>query len=510
MAMERVPRLQGRLATGTFGLLGARVLFEGLAVFGVAVALLAVIQYGTAGLVDNDAYYHTKMGQLMREQGLTPRFEWLPYTILEPDSFYDHHMLFHAYLALFTGDGQPQSMIAGAKIASVLMPALVALALWWLLRGQGVPWPALWALAVFALSEAFLFRMSMVRAQAASVLVLIVALHWMLQRRYRLLLPLGFLYVWLYNAFPLLLVVAGAYAAATLLAERRLAWQAVLFSAAGIALGLVVNPYFPANIIFTLQHLAPKIGGSDTGVGVEWYPYDTWVLVQNSGVALAAWLLGVLGLGWSGRRMDRATLTAFALSVLFGLMLFKSRRFVEYFPPFALIFCAFATAPLLANTQAYARGWHRRLAPIVLLLLLAPLVSLSVLRARETLSGTTLHQTFAGAATWLRANGEPGSIVFQTDWDDFPMLFFYNSDNRYIIGLDPTYMELHDAALFDEWVRITRGQVERPGAVIHSRFDASYVISDLQHEAFIAQAQSDPRLREVYRDQSAIVFAVND
>jgi hypothetical protein len=490
--------------------LRAPALLEGLAVFLVAAALLGVVQYGTAGLVDNDAYYHTQMGHLIREQGLTPRFVWLPYTILGPDAFYDHHMLFHVYLSLFTGDGEPQSMIAGAKLATVLMPALAAVAVWWLLRGQGVPWPALWAVALFAISEAFLFRMSMVRAQAASVVVLVLALHWLLQRRYVLLLPLGFLYVWLYNAFPLIMVVAGTYAVAALLTERRLAWRAVLYPAAGVALGLVINPYFPANVIFTLQHLAPKIGGSETGVGVEWYPYDTWALVQNSGVALAAWLLGVLGLGWSGRRMDRATLTAFALSVLFGLMLFKSRRFVEYFPPFALLFCALAVAPVLAEWRAAGGIWRRRVAPIVLLVLLAAPLSLTVLRARENLSGTTLHQTFAGAAGWLRANGEADAVVFQTDWDDFPMLFFYNPDNRYTIGLDPTYMELHDAALFDEWVRITRGQVERPGAVIQSRFGASYVISDLQHEAFIRQAQDDPRLSEVYRDETAIVFAVND
>ena len=43
------------------------------------------------------------------------------------------------------------------------------------------------------------------------LLVLILGLHWLLQRRYALLVPLGFLYVWLYNAFPLLLVVAGTY-----------------------------------------------------------------------------------------------------------------------------------------------------------------------------------------------------------------------------------------------------------------------------------------------------------
>ena len=67
--------------------------------------------------------------------------------------------------------------------------------MWWLLRGQGVRWAWLWALGLFAASDAFLFRMSMPRAQSASLLVLALGLHWLLKRRYRLLLPLGFVYV---------------------------------------------------------------------------------------------------------------------------------------------------------------------------------------------------------------------------------------------------------------------------------------------------------------------------
>ena len=54
-------------------------------------------------------------------------------------------------------------------------------------------------------------------------------------------------------------------------------------------------------------------------MGNEWYPYDTWVLLMNSGPALAAFVAGALALGWRSRRMDRATLTAFGLAVAFGL-----------------------------------------------------------------------------------------------------------------------------------------------------------------------------------------------
>jgi hypothetical protein len=486
-----------------------QTLVEAFVVFAVCATLFAFVQFGTSALADNDAYYHVKMGQLIREQGLTPQFIWLPYTILGPDAFYDHHMLYHVYLSLFTGDGQEQTMIAGAKIASILMPSLTCLAIWWLLWNQGVPWASIWTIGLFGLSEAFLYRMSMTRAQAASLLVLIVGLHWLLQRRHALLVPLGFIYVWLYNAFPLLLVVAGTYVIATMLAERRFEWKALAYPAVGVLLGLVINPYFPQNLRFIVEHLAPKIGNT-TSVGNEWYPYDTWVLIQNSGFALAAWIVGALALGWRAKHMDRPTLTAFALSIAFGFLLFRSRRFIEYFPPFALIFAALSIGSPVNEWIIDRPRWLQRLVPLAMLAALVVPLAVMVPKARAAMSTTTPSETYAAASHWLRDHAPPRSMIFQTDWDDFPLLFFYNTANIYTVGLDPTFMEQYDRALFAEWVKITRGQIERPGALIRSHFNAAYVLTDLRHQAFLKQAASDPRMKEVYRDQYAAVFVVSD
>jgi hypothetical protein len=485
------------------------IVLEALGVFVVCASLFSFVQFGTSALVDNDAYYHVKMGWLIRQQGLTPQFIWLPYTILRPDAFYDHHMLYHVYLSLFTGDGQEQTMIAGAKISSIVMPSLTCLAIWWLLRSQGVPWASIWVVSLFGLSEAFLYRMSMTRAQAASLLVLILGLHWLLRRRHALLVPLGFVYVWLYNAFPLLLIVAGTYVIATLLVEQRFEWRALAYPSFGVLLGLIVNPYFPANLRFIAEHLAPKLASITTVVGNEWYPYDTWTLMQNSGFALAAWILGALALGWRAQRMDRPTLTAFGLSVVFGFLLFRSRRFIEYFPPFPLILAALSIGPLIGEWVANRPRWQR-LAPIAMVAVLVVPLAIMVPKARAAMSRTMTSETFTGASHWLRDHAPPGSMIFQTDWDDFPMLFFYNTSNIYTIGLDPTFMEQYDSDLFAEWVKITRGQIERPGALIRSRFGAAYVVTDLQHQAFLRQAASDPRLTEVYRDQYTAVFAVGD
>lgn len=493
-----------------------RPLGVGLAVFGLSLALLAAVQFASPALADHDGYYHMKMGWLMRQHGLAPDFVWLPLSILSPERFYNHHMLFQAYLGLFAGDGSPAAMVLGAKLASVLMPALAFTAIWWLLRGERVPWAALWAIGLCAVSEAFLYRMSQPRAQSAALLVLALALHLMLRRRYLGLLPLGALFVWLYNAFPLLLVLAAIYAAAALLTERELAWRAVLYPALGVALGLIVNPYFPENLSFIVSHIGPKLSDpTATAVGNEWYPYRTETLLENSGGALGLWLAGVLAIGWRGRRFSRAQLTALGASVLFGYMLFQSRRFVEYFPPFALIFAALAVGPLLEDWRDAAGRWARPLAravpvalPLGLALGLAALLGQTLPDARALMAESRPATTFAGAATWLREHSPPGSMVFQTDWDDFPRLFFYNSASVYTAGLDPTYLQLYDHELYELWVDITRGEVERPSGAIAGRFGGAYVVSDLRHEAFLRRAADDPGLGEVFRDGDAVVYQV--
>ena len=61
---------------------------------------------------------------------------------------------------------------------------------------------------------------------------------------------------------------------------------------------------------------------------------------------------------------------------------------------------------------------------------------------------------------------------------------------------------------YNEWVDITRGRRDTPGATIRDHFNAAYVFSDLNHDAFLDEAADDPVLEEVYRDRYAVIFAV--
>jgi hypothetical protein len=505
-----------------------RTALSAAGVFSLFVAFLAIVQFATPSLAGNDGYYHIKMAYLMRTEGLKPAFDWLPLTILNAAEFVDHHFLYHVLLIPFTfGD-----LRLGAKLASVMFPALSFLTVWWLLRRQKVPYPSLWSLGLLVVSEAFIYRMSMPRAQSLSLGVLILAVHWLLTDRHRLMVPLAFLYVWLYNAFPLILLVTGTYVAARWLVERRLEWRALLYAGLGVGLGLLVNPYFPDNLVFIVRHVGPKMfDPTAVKVGSEWYPYKTTQLTENSALALIAFLGGVLALGLSSQRMGAGTATSLFAAILFGAMLFQSRRFVEYFPAFALIFSAIAWAPAIRHwLDGKGEGLSARRLPPRVAARLRQLLPIRIVRSlalacllvtilltglylnlgpsRESLTDSKPYQRYAGAATWLQTNTPRDAGVFQSDWDDFTRLFYYNTHNTYTLGLDPTYMQLQDAKLFELWVDISQGRVDRPAAAIANQFGASYAISDLKHKGFLREAAEDPGLLEVYRDDEAVVFQV--
>lgn len=475
---------------------------------------MAWIQFASPDMPDNDGFYHIKLAYLMRTEGLKPAFTWLPQSILSENEFYDHHFLFHVALIPFTfGD-----LRLGAKWAAVTFAALAFMAVWFLFYRQRVPYSWLWALGLLGISEAFLYRMSITRAQSLSLALLALGILWLLERKYVHLAILAFVYVWMYDAFPLFVALGVLYVLAVVLVEKRLEVQPLFYIAAGILLGLLINPYFPDNVIFSIRHMLPKLtDATAVRVGNEWYPYETGQLLENSLPALAAFASGILALGLSGKKMDVRTAFALLISLLFGLMLFQARRFVEYFPPFALIFAAFAWTPLLLDVPAISlsppaaspwRFFQTRLPFGLLTLAVCLSLSRTLPVARARMDALKPYDLYAGSSRWLEQNTNEGELVFQTDWDDFPRLFFYNTHNTYLIGLDPTYMQMYDEGLYDLWVPLVRGEVDQPSQFIANVFQARYVHTDLNHQAFIRKAAEDPYMTEVYRDDQSVIFQV--
>jgi hypothetical protein len=306
--------------------------------FSFSFALCAALVMSVEGFISTDDYYHARIAdEIIQQRALAVDFPWLPQTILSPDRFVDHHLLFHLYVAPWMHFGG----LTGAKLAAVSITAAAVVAGWLLLRRAQVPAAWFWALTMLIVSAPFLYRLLMVRAQGMALLVLLVALLALFSGRPRWLIVVAFAFTWLYNGFVLMLGAAAAYSAAVWLSDRRFDLRPVAYALLGISLGLVINPYFPVNVTFIAEHLGAKLDlESSVRVGNEWYPYTTAGLLENSGGALLALAVGLILPGLSGRRRDQVEHTLLFMALLTLVMTLQSRRFIEYFPAFAALFGA--------------------------------------------------------------------------------------------------------------------------------------------------------------------------
>ncbi len=106
----------------------------------------------------------------------------------------------------------------------------------------------------------------------------------------------------------------------------------------------------------------------------------------------------------------------------------------------------------------------------------------------------------------MRANIAPGQMVFNTDWDDFPRLFYYDPNHAYVSGSRSHLSLRQRPELSQLYDRITLGEEEDPGPLIRDRFGARYVFTDNSHDDFFDNAQESGWFEIVYEDKQCTVL----
>lgn len=477
---EKAPSRERRLAVMR---LAAGILLIG--------AVFAWLQFSLPAICcgDFDGYYHAKWSRLLWDglrHGHFPAFTWLPLTTLNPSRYADQHFLFHLLLIPFTWFSD---LRLGAKLATVLFSTAAVFSLYWLIVRERIRYSLLWLLALLGCSWLFLARLSMTKAQGLSILFIVAGIYLLFERKYTWLGLAAFLYVWTYNLFVMLGVLALIWVAVLWWSERRLEWRPLLWTGVGMLLGFVVSPYFPQNISLFLEHVVAKSSQASpqARVGFEWYSLPSWDFLTSSLVACAAMVVGYIAFGraLSFAKADKARLQRPLLFFMFSsfllLITIRSVRFMEYWPPFAVLFAAFTmqavwngkpeeAAPLPAKTDGRA-PWGL-ITAVAVLLLAVLLYNLHATRVRIT-SVTKDPDHYRAGAAWMRQNIPPGALIYDVNWSDFPKLFFYDPEFSYVSGLDPLYLLDQHPELARLNDRLSSREEPDPAAAIRSLFAAS-------------------------------------
>jgi hypothetical protein len=566
----------------------------------VAGALLMAFFYSRPGseyigVPGHDSAYHIKMAAMIPEHGLVREFPWLQFCYFtnEGNDFVSHHYGFHVLLLPFvqlskwiTGDYMP-----GGRWAICTFVGLEFALAYFLLVSGRVRWPWIWLALLILLPHQFFIRHAYVRAISPSMAFMLLILLLAFRNRYILAgLAVG-AYTHLYlGAVMYAPVIIAVYAAACLLGakgDRRFPTAIVVSTAIGWTAGVLTYPYFQGMLDF----LKVQVFGSgltpDISVGREWNPYENvWWFARLVGFTLLIWF-GAMALRLRlGPRLEAEGLTLLLLSIAFGLLTLKARRFIEYWPMFTLLSAAYLLRPILDQVHAWwlrtletgtssrkrlltgaalaggvalaaasvllairsraaldlYQAWQLWLVAAIPLTVILLQAAFTATRARASrLAGTAvaacafLTATACAAADqlqeihnsvrcmynlpaistmmdYIQANSEPGDVIFTDDWDIFPIFFYHNSYNHYIVGLDPKFTHHRRPDIWERYVKISRGRVPSTIEVdvhgqrqsldvrledIRDHFGARFVITDAEHQALANKLNAAPEFAEL-------------
>lgn len=479
----------------------------------------------SATFPDPDSFYHIKMAVLMQKNLIIKTFPWIQFADFT-NNFTDHHFLYHIFLVPFVFLFPP---LLGGKIATVIF-ALIAVGVFYIfLKKWQIKSPLFYTLILLS-SAPFIFRINLAKTSALSLVILLMSLNLLWRKKYLALTAASFLYVWFYGGWSLLLILLFSQIMSELIINKQFNWRATLSIVGGLIGGLILNPYFPENLLFYWQQMIQigLINYQDTiQVGMEWYPYDPLELLANN---IFIFLLIILALAFlvytvrknqmvNTKKINEEFIKIFSLFIFAGilfLLTLKSQRFVEYFAPFAILAPAFFLNILLPENFSFAKEIARSLKKEnkVNMILITYLITVFVLffvlntiRIRDQMTARYHWDYLKNASLWLQNNTLAGSLVFNINWGDWPMLFFHNDQNVYINGLDPTFFYLKDKNLYQEWIKIGRGEIkENLAEKIKKGFGAEWVLVKNSETELLSVIRNDNSFEMRFNDQEAKIY----
>ncbi len=495
----------------------------------------------TPSFSDPDAFYHAKITKLIKQSGPIKNFTWLPFTTLN-DIYIDHQLLYHLLLIPWFYIFNP---LMAVKLAAAFFAALMILTFQWLLDKFKVNYA--WAYTLLLLTAyQFIFRINLVKTSALSLIFLLFFIYLIFKHRGRWSWPLFILstaYVWLYGGWIIALGIgcidwlmrgldSWRQNYQTQKQKRRISITTAWFGApqlkflanfmAGMVCGLVINPYFPTNLKFYWEQIfqiALVNYKNVVAVGSEWYSISLFDLIRHNVLIFSVWLLAVLIFFIYLNKQKRQHWTLLLTDFIFLGLTLKAKRNFEYLLPLAVLFSTlvindFAKLKQPAEIKKLLQKYILHYRTISFILILSLLVYLPILWQAnfkglpQALGYNYSFSQFNETGQWLKKHTRPKEIIFHDRWDDWPALFYHNSHNRYIIGLDPTFMYLKNKGRYLLWQKIVRAKIKKPCRLIKQKFESSYIFVKNDNLKFRHNLAADKSCRLVHRDKDGQIYKI--
>ena len=501
--------------------------------FAIFAALAAVFQFSSPNIADPDGFYHLKHAQIYKDYGvLTKDFPWVQYSsisVIKSDLWYGFHILLIPFSGL--------NSATGIKIAGIFLATISLALLWYAFKRTGFKWPFLWTFFVFVSSQNIMTRFLMLRphllTMAISALIFSFSLNpapsnkisdytkrtssTSVHQRSKLLDIIGRCGI---NGGTLAILILFAILAWT---HISLSWVGILVfgtvfllkvgigkewmwkKAGAMILGLIIgwllrpNPIGALKLAYiqVVKLMQAKQEDAALLFGTELFPLKMETLFSNFLGFTIVWFFGMISMFflYKSIRKEEASKKIFAVSsvvlsfIFFAMTMLTARRAHDFWVIFGIMLSAFVFTEL---SKAYKSESAKTAYGIVLGIALVfvsiytPYKTLSTLKERGT-----PPEAFKKSSEWIKENSNPGDVVFNMHWSDFPMLFFWNDKNYYIGGMDPIFQYAFSEPLYWKFHYISADEVTKktcPAAactaemlvdthnVLKNDFKAKYII----------------------------------
>jgi len=361
-----------------------------LIIFILGYIILGFIQFQSQNIVGTDAYYHIKYSYLTRTEGLILEFPWWQTSVFS-DGFADEYLFYHILLIPFTFF----NLLFAAKLSSVFFGALVVATMYFVLQGSGVKWPFLWSLLFLVSSTKFLYRLCFPRAIALSIIIMLLLYFFLQKKKYWAQFILAFIFVWSFPGFYFAFGLLFVYLISNYFLEKQVDKKAIYYIVAGISSGIIINPYFPANVIVFYAHgihmILSFLHNSSLNVINENKAPTIVAFFKNSLIAHISFLFGIISLfvirkKCSIVKQKKALFTLlnpFLITGFFFVLGLYMIRAVDYFVPFIFVFCSLSITIALKCLRLKKK--HKKFLPyfIILLLFYLQLLVITILKNQQ-------------------------------------------------------------------------------------------------------------------------------
>jgi hypothetical protein len=494
-----------------------------------ALIVSVFLHFSAEKFPDPDVFYHFRHAEIYASDGAAGLFRtdfpWVQYSVVNKFSS-DIWYGFHLILTPFTWGADRMLNLQAAGIAITF----AFLVLFWSACTRLEIRPAtVWPFVMLFSSAFVLHRLAILRPHPLSlglhILLFVFLAAGNIRRIFLTVMVSTFLHL---SLFVVSFLILGVFAAIKLSTEKQLPWREGLAVAGGVLAGWALrpNPLGAAQIAYTqvFQFSLEKFAGVALNFGSELQPL-TFTARSNYWPFILIWLGTLLYGAWRvfvkrESLPDRARTLLFgsaALSFIFFLMaVLFARRSFELASGFGVLFIGLVFSRFFYERQA------ARIA-LICILILSAAYSFSQ-RSAFLNSRPWEFQRFASVAGWIESNSQPGDIVVNVGWDDFPELFFWNSKNFYIGGMDPIFQYAYDPKRYwavhhlftGKMARFTCGapacegdNLETTYKVLKEDFRARYVFLVKPSDARLYQyLSSDSRFVLRSEDNNAAVFEI--